>query len=226
MKRLLALLVVVLVGLVFWVRHVSVRPSEAHRAIIAGLKEELAAAEREKALLASELARTKEELAASGRRPSPTADAAPFDSSSPAPAAAAPSAPPATAPESVSEAGAARFAQLRDIYDRNLRALEVEREKAALTLRTAQERREHLRRNPPSFSEQRQAMDIDGNVIGNRGVRTSDADRNRMMELHREEVERLVGSIVESERILKEIQARKARLDEQYRRAVAKAGTP
>src|SRR5690606_5437710 len=59
MKAALSFLVVALVGLVLWVRHTSTRPTEAHRAIIAGLKEELAAAAREQAALRSELSQAK-----------------------------------------------------------------------------------------------------------------------------------------------------------------------
>jgi nucleoside-diphosphate-sugar epimerase len=66
MKAFLMILVIILTGLVFAVRHYSTRPTEAHRAVIAELMEDLEGSEFERDRLAAELARAK---AALGWRP-------------------------------------------------------------------------------------------------------------------------------------------------------------
>lgn len=219
MKAFLVFVILVFLGLLGATWHFKTRPTEAHRQIIADLKEELATAEREQAELRIELSRARAELATVkvlGPQPASAPSFAASPSAPSAPASSAPAAPPSTGID-------ARLAQLRTIYDNNLRALEADREKATLTLRTAKEQREYLQRNPPSFKEQTQVTDIDGSIVGNRGVRTSNSDRNRAMALHREKIEQLDRSILENEQKLKEIDQRRALLDEQYRNAVAKA---
>lgn len=225
MKTFLAIVVLILTGLVFWVRYVSVRPTEAHREIIAGLKEELEDSRAERDQLVVELSKTKAALeraraaaptAVFDEPTSPASGAAP-DSVNAATGGGAASAPvPATTLE-------ARLTQLGEIYHRNHSALLEEKATLEASLESVRAKRKLLVDTPMKFSEQTIVTDPDGNITGFRGVRTSDADRQRAfakrddrLALMDGEIKELVSSIVRSEAGIK-------RLDELYQNAVAKA---
>ncbi len=223
MKVFLGLLVVILTGLVFWVRHVSVRPSEAHRGIIAGLKEELADSESERDRLVAELAAAKAEIQrlGAGRASTPAAfpdAAAPAFPSGPAATPAAPAAPPAGA-ATLDE----RLRQLAEIHHRNHSGLVQERATRQASLESLEKDRKLLADTPFNFSEQTTVTDTEGNVTGVRGVRTSSADRDRAKARRSEQLAEMDVEIKELTARIAATEAEIRRLDLLYENAVAKA---
>jgi len=225
MKAFFVIVVVILTGLVFWVRYISVRPTEAHREIIAGLKEELEDSRIERDQLVAELSKTKAAL----ERARAAASTAVFDeAASPASGAAPVSVSAVTGGEATSAPVPAttleaRLTQLGEIYHRNHSALLEEKATLEASLESVRARRELLVDTPMKFSEQTVVTDEEGNITGLRGVRTSDADRQRAfanrddrLALMDAEIKELVSSIVRSEAGIK-------RLDELYQNAIAKA---
>lgn len=224
MKTFFVVVVLILTGLVFWVRHVSVRPTEAHREIIAGLKEELEDSRVERDQLAVELSKVKAAL----ERARATSTAVFDETTSPASAAAPDSVIAMTGGEATSAPVPAttleaRLAQLGEIYHRNHSALLEEKAALEATLESVRAKRKLLVDTPMKFSEQTTVTDVEGNVTGLRGVRTSNADRQRAFAKRDDqiaqmdvEIKELVGSIVRSEGGIK-------RLDEFYQNAIAKA---
>lgn len=225
MKAFFVIVVLILTGLVFWVRYISVRPTEAHREIIAGLKEELEDSRVERDQLVAELSKTKASLERA-RAAASTAvfDEAPLSASGAAPvsvsAVTAGDATSAPVPPTTLEA---RLTQLGGIYHRNHSALLEEKATLEASLESVRAKRKLLVDTPMKFSEQTVVTDEEGNITGLRGVRTSDADRQRAfakrddrLALMDAEIKELVASIVRSEAGIK-------RLDELYQNAIAKA---
>lgn len=231
MKVFLGMLVVILTGLVFWVRHVSVRPSEAHRGIIAGLKEELADSESERDRLVAELAAAKAEIQrlGAGRASTPAAfpdaaapvTAAPSSAAFPSGTAASPAAPAAP------PAGAAtldeRLRQLAEIHHRNHSGLVQEKATRQASLESLVKDRKLLADSPFNFSEQTTVTDTEGNVTGVRGVRTSSADRDRAYARRSEQLAEMDVEIKELTARIAATEAEIRRLDLLYENAVATA---
>lgn len=223
MKVFLGLLVVILTGLVFWVRHVSVRPSEAHRGIIAGLKEELADSESERDRLVAELAAAKAEIQrlGAGRVSTPAAfpdAAAPALPSGTAATPAAPAAPPAGA-TTLDE----RLRQLAEIHHRNHSGLVQQKATQQASLESLVKDRKLLADTPFNFSEQTTVTDTEGNVTGVRGVRTSSADRDRAYAKRSEQLAEMDAEIKELTARIAATEAEIRRIDLLYENAVTKA---
>jgi hypothetical protein len=217
MKAFLVLLVMILTGLVFAVWHFSTRPTEAHRAIIAGLKEELEDSESERARLATELAQAKAALERSrGRAPN---SAGAFDNPTPS------EVPTPVTPVTVVPATTVdgRLRQLSDIYHRNHAELLKKKAGYEASLESSRAKRTALANAPMSFSEQTTTTDIEGNVTGMRGVRTSNADRDRAVAKRDDQIAQIDVEIKGISTQIAGVDAEMKRLDELYKNAVAKA---
>lgn len=217
MKALLTSLVVILLGLVFWVRHVSVRPTEAHREIIAGLKEELEESEIERDKLVTELAQLKAAL----KQPhaSTQHDGGGFTELP----SSAPAALPASDSGSASTTLEKRLQELSDIYHRNHAGILKRKAGFEAALDAGRAKREAILAAPMTFSEQTTITDIEGNVTGMRGVRTSNADRERALAKRNDTIKEID---IEIKSMLAQIAGTEAeikRLDELYQNAIAKA---
>jgi septal ring factor EnvC (AmiA/AmiB activator) len=217
MKSFLVLLVIVLTGLVFAVWHFSTRPTEAHRAIIAGLKEELKDSESERDRLVSELAQAKAALERlSG---APPASIGAFDEPTP-PVVLAPVTPGPSVPASALDG---RLRELSDIYHRNHAELLKKKAGYEASLESSRERRKVDVEAPMSFSEQTETTDTEGNVTGMRGVRTSTADRERTIAKRDDQIAQIDAEIKKLSTQIAGVDAEMKRLDEFYKNAVAKA---
>jgi archaellum component FlaC len=81
-----------------------------------------------------------------------------------------------------------------------------------------------------SFSEQTATTDLEGNVTWMRGVRTSNADRDRAIAKRDDQISRIDAEIKDLSTRIAGADAEIKRLDELYKNAIAKAtaemGTP
>lgn len=166
------LLVILRAGLMFAVWHSATRPTEARRAIIAGLEEELEGSEFERDRLVTELSQANAAL--KRLRGGTTDSASAFDD----PVRSAVAAPATPAPVVFATTPDGRLRQLSDIYHRNHAEL-LRKTGFEASLVSNRAKRKTILEAPMSFSEQTTTTDIEGNVTGMRGVRTSNADRER-----------------------------------------------
>ncbi len=211
MKAFLTFIIVLLLGLTGWIWHFKTRPTEEHRAIIAGLEAELNEAVKERNRLHGELVQVKAELArkdgegeaAPGTDASPTVQTRPPDQQ--------------------------RLEELKAIHDRNVAEIEKERVEAERVLAEAKEQHKKAAEAKPEFSEHRSttATNPDGTISfsGNRGIRTSKADRERLLKGHQEQLDRLAALVEAASAKIAAINERRKLLDQQYRNAVLKAQT-
>lgn len=223
MKGFLVFLVIILIGLVFWVRHVSVRPTEAHREIIAGLKEELKQSELEHDRLVAELAQVKAALKAKvdpAERPVSPSFESISGSTAPAPRASQASVSPITAPAGDLQG---RLRQLGDIYHANHAELLKKMAAQESTQDVLRAKRISVTDRPMNFSELSTVTDAEGNITSIRGVRTSDADRTRAIAKRDEEIAQIDAEIKKIAVDLAGTEAEIKRLDELYQNAIAKA---
>lgn len=116
-----------------------------------------------------------------------------------------------------------RLATLKGIYE--TAKAELDRKKATLdaNLRNARITYEQLLDNPPSFKEQGERRSTTGALLGNKGVRTSDADRARANEKHNAELLQWKTYIATSEAALKQLNTESKTLEDSYRKAVTEA---
>lgn len=190
MKIFLCLIIVALLGLCGSIYFTATRPTESHRVIISGLKAELRESrvefDRSQEALATakeEVERLKERLSSLEERaasrifsdqdsPVPVEQTAPVVPSVPAtpPVAAAP------APTGTLES---RLSELKGIFESNLLSIENRKDLLKIEIASLQNRRRSVANTELYFSEQSTRVDMDGFVRGNRGVRTSSADRDR-----------------------------------------------
>jgi uncharacterized protein YlxW (UPF0749 family) len=219
MKAFLVLLVILLAGLMFAVWHFATRPTEAHRAIIAGLKEELEDSESERDRLVTELSQAKAAL--ERLRGGTTDPASAFDD----PARSAVAVPATPAPVVSATTPNGRLRQLSDIYHRNHAELVEKKAGFEASLESSRAKRKTILEAPMSFSEQTTTTDIEGNVTGMRGVRTSNADRERAVAKRDDEIAKIDVEIKSLSTQVAGVDAEIKRLDELYRNAVAKAKT-
>lgn len=228
MKAFLGVVIVVLLGLCTWIYFTATRPTEAHRAIISGLKAELKESR-------AEFDRSQEALAAAGEeieslqgrlasletgaverdfpdrdRPPPTA-----------PAVSSPAAPVASVKAGTLES---RLSELKAIFESNRLSIENRKDLLEDELAALQARRKTVANTELHFSEQSTRIDADGVVRGNRGVRTSSADRGRAEA-------KIADQLAEIDRVIAEKQAARARLVTEmeglrahYSKAILRAG--
>jgi len=217
MKAFLMILVIILTGLVFAVRHYSTRPTEAHRAVIAELMEDLEGSEFERDRLAAELARAKAALERFGGAPAYSGSA----DREPAPSVAVE--PSGAATPVASTSSDERLRQLSEIYHRNHSELLKKKADREASMDSSRAKRTAVLEAPMSFSEQSQSTDIEGNVTGMRGVRTSNADRARAIAKRDDQIALIDAEIKTLSTQIAGVDAEMKRLDELYKNAIAKA---
>lgn len=193
MKIFLSLVIVLLLGLCGWVRYTSTRPTEAHRTVISGLKAELKESRAEFDAANEALGVARSEIENLKRRMASLETAAversfPGEGNAAAgsPAVASPDPPssPSSSPSvAATPAGGwtleTRLSALRATFDSHRLAIENRKSLLESDLSTLRAKRRSVENTELHFSEQTTRVDLDGNVTGNRGVRTSAADRDR-----------------------------------------------
>jgi len=191
MKIFLSVVIVLLLGLCGWIRFTSTRPTEAHRIIISGLKTELEESRAEFDASRGALTAAKGEIENLRRRLASLEGesvARNFPGTSPvAPPVTSPGgaiAAPAPAPGFTTGAAGGptlvnRLSELGATFETH--RLVIENRKSVLDRELAMlyANRKSVQNTELYFSEQTTRVDLDGNFIGNRGVRTSSADRDR-----------------------------------------------
>ena len=190
MKIVLISIIVLLLGLCGWIRHTSTRPTEAHRSVISGLKVELKESRAEFDAANEALATAKSEIGNLKRLVASFETAAVARSFSgegnpgaaaPAVASGAASSPSRTAapPQAGGGTLSARLSELQATFDAHRLGIENRKNLLESDLAALRAKRKAAENTEFNFSEQSILVDPDGNVIGNRGVRTSSADRDR-----------------------------------------------
>lgn len=233
MKLFLSLVIVALLGLCAWVRFTSTRPSEVHRAIIAGLKDELEQSRAAIDASTEALIAAKGELENMRRRLASLeteAVARSFPPQSGQDQGASTGARPVTAPLVGPTAAPAqggtlesRLSELEATLNTHRAVIEDRKSGLDRELAALQAKRKSVQNTELHFSEQTARVDVEGNFLGNRGVRTSSADRDRakakiadqVAEVDRE----IAGKQTGIDKALRELES----LRESYSRAVARA---
>lgn len=142
--------------------------------------------------------------------------------------------PPATNPEtslapapasavSAAEQLQTRLEQLRTTYDQHLSGIVARETAATNNLQTAQAALQVARGNQPQFSEQSDRRNASGDIIGKKGVRTSDADRAKAMELYQQRVANAQAAVENARSALEQCRADRQLLERNYAAAQAKA---
>jgi len=212
MRAFLVFVILVLLGLLGATWYFKTRPTEAHRQIIAELKEDLDEAHEEQSRLREELVRAKAELDRHGGVPEKFAPATPAASNSGRPAAQGPL--------------DQRLAELKAIYDQNLATIEKERSEAERVLAETTAQHRELANTEFKFAEQSVVTTTDSSGImtsRNRGVRTSQADRDRAHKLRQEKLDEFDAKIKKASETIAGLDERRTLLDQQYRNAVSRA---
>ncbi|GEM_PF-1812939 len=188
MKKLFSFVIVLLLGFCGWIRFTSTRPTEAHRTIITGLKDEMKESRADFDTTNEALVTAKGEIENLKRRLESLEGEAVARSF---PAQTGPErgnptvASPVTAPVPVPAAGPAgaptqqdRLSLLRATYDSH--RLSIENRKSILEgeISVLKTKRKSVENTELHFSEQSTRVDVDGMVTGNRNVRTSSAARS------------------------------------------------
>lgn len=116
-----------------------------------------------------------------------------------------------------------RLQLLKNTYDKY--KAELDRKKAALedSMQNAKDSYEQLLRNTPKFKEQGVRRDSLSNVIGGKGIRTSDADRAREEAKHDRELEQWKAYIETTEAAQDTLSDEYKTLEEKYAKAVREA---
>jgi predicted nucleic acid-binding Zn-ribbon protein len=233
MKIFLSLVIVLLLGLCGWVRYTSTRPTEAHRSVISGLKAELKesraefdAANEALGVARSEIENLKRRLAsletAAVERSFPVEGNA--AAVSPAVAPAAPSSSPAVA---LTPAGGwtleARLSALQATFDTHRLSIENRKSLLESDLAALRAKRKSVENTELHFSEQTNRVDLDGNVIGNRGVRTSSADRDRAKAKVADQVAEVDLQIARKQTEINRVISEMDALRENYSKALVRA---
>ena len=116
-----------------------------------------------------------------------------------------------------------RLQLLKDTYDKY--KAELDRKKAALegSMQNAKDSYAQLLRNTPKFKEQGVRRDSLSNVIGGKGIRTSEADRAREVAKHDRELEQWKSYIETTEAAQDTLSDEYKTLEEKYAKAVMEA---
>lgn len=185
MKIFLSLVIVLLLGLCGWVRYTSTRPTEAHRSVISGLKAELKESRAEFDAANEALGVARSEIENLKRRLASLETAA-VERSFPGEGNAAAGSPAVASPDpsvAATPAGGwtleTRLSALRATFDSHRLAIENRKSLLESDLSALRAKRKSVENTELHFSEQSARVDVDGIVTGNRGVRTSAADRDR-----------------------------------------------
>jgi hypothetical protein len=232
MKRFLGIIIVLLLGLCGWIRFTSTRPTETHRKIIAGLKTELKEAQAEFDTAREELAVAKGEIESLKRRYAALESnevARHFPPASDSPAVVgeggpeeAPD-PKAPFPSSKHEDLISRLSALKATYDSHRLSIENRKDLLEVDLAALHSKRNAVAKTELHFSEQSAVVDLDGNVTGNRGVRTSMADRARATAKLAEQVAEVDREIAGKQLEINKLVGEMETLRQNYSKAIARA---
>jgi len=191
MKIFLSVVIVFLLGACGWIRFTSTRPTEVHRTIISGLKTELEESRAEFDASRGALAAAKGEIGNLRRRLASlegeavarsfpgTAPVVPRVTSSGGAIAAPAPAPGFTTGEVRGLTLENRLSELGATFETHRLVIENRKSVLDRELAMLSANRKSVQSTELHFSEQTTRIDLDGNFIGNRGVRTSSADRDR-----------------------------------------------
>lgn len=210
MKAILIILIVGIGGYAAWLKHENGTVTVAK--VLAESK--LAAAERKVESLEKDLKKVASDLeaerlkvkalataspaAGAAEAGAPVAEVVPMTTVAPAPVAA-----PAVDPQAAA-AEAKRAKRLAQI-DLELAALRAEQSRGQSARATAAA-------NPPTFSEQGDRVNGFGQVIGKKGVRTSDADRAKVMADYQARIGAMDARLAEIERQIAALEAERSGL--------------
>lgn len=221
MKRFLVGIIIALAALAGWIQYTATRPTELHREIIAGLKADLSEAEtkaaeweREVSILTTENRELKRRNELSDASPGSPAGGSVADST-------------------WSESGASgasgdatshgdRIAQIEAIYTLHRDPLEKRSRELSGEIAGMKRRKEQVADTTLTFSEQSTMTDADGNFVGNRGVRTSQADRDQARRKLDEKVKEIGNSIIALEGELATVERELTTLRTNYTRALSR----
>jgi hypothetical protein len=232
MKRFLGIIIVLLLGLCGWIRFTSTRPTETHRKIIAGLKTELKEAQAEFDTAREELAVAKGEIESLKRRYAALESrevARHFPPASDSPAAVgeggselAPG-PKAPLPSTKHEDLISRLSVLKATYDSHRLSIENRKDLLEVDLAALHSKRRAVANTELNFSEQSARVDADGFVLGNRGVRTSAADRDRAKAKIADKVTEIDGEIAKKQAEINKVVGELVVLQDNYNKAITRA---
>lgn len=232
MKLFLGIIIVLLLGLCGWIRFTSTRPTETHRKIIAGLKTELKEAQAEFDTARGELAVAKGEIESLKRRYAALESrevARHFPPASDSPAAVGGGGselvpgPKAPLPSSKHEDLMSRLSELKATYDSHRLSIENRKDLLEVDLAALHSKRRAVANTELHFSEQSTVVDLDGNVTGNRGVRTSMADRARATAKLAEQVAEVDREIAGKQLEINKLVGEMETLRQNYSKAIARA---
>jgi uncharacterized coiled-coil protein SlyX len=234
MKKTLIVVIVLLLGLCGWIRYTSTRPSEAHRVVISGLKGELRESRAEFDLSRQELAAAKADLETLKRRLASLEQSA-VERSFSAPESPAQVAQVATggspAPPSVSASSSpkagpleSRLSELQVTFETHRLDIQNRQNLIGGELESLKSRRNLVENTELHFSEQSVMTDVDGSVLGNRGVRTSSADRTRARSKINEKVAEVDLEIAKKQTELNLVFEEMEALRDNYNKAILRAG--
>jgi len=215
MKSILIIIIIGLLGHALQLRLAQRRGQSDHA-------EQMAVAMAENKAMAEEVAALKKELhAATAKAKKPRAEVDRLDpqtvaESETAPESSTPSAEPAK--PSVRQ----DRERLRGIYEANERAIEGKRAILDRNLAIADDARGKINAESPSFSEQSARFNEHGDIIGNKGVRTSDADRAKLTDLHSQRLAVIDAQIEAINQAYAGLDDERKRLEAAYAAALSK----
>lgn len=234
MKIVLSIVIVLLLGLSGWIRYTSTRPTEAHRSVISGLKDELKESRAEFDAANEALATAKSEIENLKRRVASleTAAVARSFSGESNSGTAAPAVPSGARPSSSRSVAPtptgggtlnARLSELQATFDAHRLGIENRKNLLESDLAALRAKRKAVENTEFNFSEQTTRVDLDGFVIGNRGVRTSSADRDRAQAKVADQVAEVDVEIARKQTEINRVIAEMDSLRENYSKALVRA---
>jgi hypothetical protein len=116
-----------------------------------------------------------------------------------------------------------RLTTLKGIYDTAVADIADRRAKLEANMANAQTQLDTLHRNTPTFKEQETRRGPGGEVVGNRGVRTSQADRDAALEVHNQEVAKWERFLQAGRDAEKQLNIEATNLEDRYRDAIREA---
>jgi hypothetical protein len=116
-----------------------------------------------------------------------------------------------------------RLATLKGIYDTAVADIADRRAKLKANRTNAQTQLDTLHRNPPQFQEQSARVNAFGSKIGNKGIRTSQADRDEALAIHNQEVTKWEQFLQAGRDAEKQLNIEATNLEDRYRDAIREA---
>jgi hypothetical protein len=217
MKIVLVVIIIALAGLAGWIKVTASRPTELHRELIADLKADLSESEQRADRAERELSLLKTEISELKRRLEIPAVETVGVVNVPGPGSSA------SQPGVVTDSDADQIAQIESIYALHRDPLEKKSRELSDEIAILNLRRNQVANTTLTFSEQSVATDIDGNFTGNRGVRTSQADRDRAQAKLDDEVKEIEKLIRQYKEDMAKVDKELFALKSNYTRALGRA---